>query len=238
MQETVIMQFLIQTYGGKITHDFSFTLLESIRYQNWKSKSEAFSYFLTDDPRPKLIKNVVPCGSNEFVVNYLTDHYGKTPRPRNIPLELMGEEFSLRYVFNGDRTDVFSRKFVKSNEFIKGFTKIVESHDELPDLGGYQISDLIDIDSEWRSFVFHNSLVGLQNYGGEFAIFPDVDKIKKMIKAFEPSAPVAYTLDVGINKNGTFVIEVHDFFSCGLYGFADHRIYPSMLFRWFYEFTK
>lgn len=31
---------------------------------------------------------------------------------------------------------------------------------------------------------------------------------------------------------------VHDFFSCGLYGFADHNILPYMFKDWFKEFTK
>jgi len=38
--------------------------------------------------------------------------------------------------------------------------------------------------------------------------------------------------------NETFVIEVHDFFSCGLYGFADHSIYPNMLHRWFWQYIQ
>ena len=61
-----------------------------------------------------------------------------------------------------------------------------------------------------------------------------------MIDRYESigDAPIAYTLDVGINDKGTFVIEVHDFFSCGLYGFADVGILPSMLNRWFQEFIS
>jgi hypothetical protein len=63
--------------------------------------------------------------------------------------------------------------------------------------------------------------------------------IEAMIIDFK-SAPIAYTLDVGINKNTNtvFLVEAHDFFSCGLYGFADHRIYPQMLYRWFREYTN
>jgi len=59
-----------------------------------------------------------------------------------------------------------------------------------------------------------------------------------MIKTFKPEAPVAYTLDVGINNRSTFVIEVHDFFACGLYGFADLNLLPLMFYRWFKEFMK
>jgi len=58
-----------------------------------------------------------------------------------------------------------------------------------------------------------------------------------MIKAYT-KAPVAHTLDVAISGGETVIIEVHDFFSCGLYGFADHKILPFMFARWFQEFVK
>lgn len=79
--------------------------------------------------------------------------------------------------------------------------------------------------------------MGLQNYSGEFTKFPSVNKINAMIKHYK-SAPIAYTLDVGVNDNGTFVIEVHDFFSCGLYGFSNYAILPNMYYRWFNEYTR
>jgi hypothetical protein len=232
------MKFLIQTNNNQVIHDFSFTLLKSLEYQNWHTKSNDFEAILTNYYPPEFVPDAVPCGSNDFVVDYLNRYYHKTPKPRNIPLELMPERFTHRMVMNGTREDVLGRQFVKSNDKIKDFAGVFYQFEVPESAGCVQISDLIDIDSEWRSFVYHNKLVGLQNYSGEFTMFPDVAQINKMIKAFEPSAPVAYTLDVGINSSGTFVIEVHDFFSCGLYGFADHRIYPFMLSRWFYEFIK
>jgi len=51
--------------------------------------------------------------------------------------------------------------------------------------------------------------------------------IKQMIQDYK-SAPKAYTLDVGINEKGTFIIECHTFFSCGLYGFTDYKLLPLM----------
>lgn len=30
----------------------------------------------------------------------------------------------------------------------------------------------------------------------------------------------------------------HDFFSCGLYGFANHAIYPNMLYQWFWQYIQ
>jgi hypothetical protein len=58
-----------------------------------------------------------------------------------------------------------------------------------------------------------------------------------MIKAYK-SAPIAYTLDIGITDYDTIVIECHDFFSCGLYGFANHAIYPNMLYKWFWQYIQ
>jgi hypothetical protein len=43
---------------------------------------------------------------------------------------------------------------------------------------------------------------------------------------------------VGINNTGTFVIECHDFFSCGLYGFAENRFLPYMFANAFYDIVN
>ena len=45
-------------------------------------------------------------------------------------------------------------------------------------------------------------------------------------------------LDVGINENGTFVLECHNFFSCGFYGFSNHQLIPLMFKSWFRECVK
>lgn len=236
------MDFLIQRVKNQIVHDFSFVLLESFKYHKWKNNSIEFDYIFTNNKKPKWVstefKNYVPIGSVEFVSYYLEVYYGKKVTPKNVPVELFDHKFTQRNVFNGTERDLTGRgkKFVKSNDKIKLFTEIVNDDFELKP-GNYQISDVIkNIDSEWRCFVYHNKLVGLQNYCGEFTLFPDVADINMMIYAYKDAAPVAYTLDVGINDKGTFIIEVHDFFSCGLYGFSDLVNLPYMFDRWFKEY--
>jgi len=225
------MKFLIQTINGKVKHDFSFALLESIEYQNWLRNDKSFEVLFTNEAT---IPNCIPIGSVEFVSKYLNDHYDLIPKPKNVPLELMDFKWTGRNVINGTEKDIVGEKFVKSNDRIKSFTKICKSAPE----GNYQISDLIDIQSEWRCFVYEGKLVGLQNYSGEFDIFPNVNIIKSMINMYE-SQPIAFTLDVAItNTNCTVIIEVHDFFSCGLYGFNDHRILPFMFSKWFNNFIS
>jgi hypothetical protein len=223
------MKFLIQTINGKVKHDFSFTLLESIEFQNWLRNDKSFEACFTDEPT---MPNYIPIGSVEFVSKYITDYYGITPKPKNIPLELIGKNWAGRTVINGTEKDIVGEKFVKSNDRIKSFTEFCKTAPE----GNYQISDLIDIESEWRAFVFEGKLVGLQNYSGEFDVFPNVDKIKAMINAYK-TQPIAFTLDVAISNNDTVIIEVHDFFSCGLYGFSEHKILPFMFSKWFYSFV-
>lgn len=223
------MKFLIQTINGKVKHDFSFTLLESIEFQNWLRNDKSFEVCFTDEAT---MPNYIPIGSVEFVSKYINDYYGITPKPKNIPLELIGKNWTGRTVINGTEKDIIGEKFVKSNDKIKSFTEICKA----APVGNYQISDLIDIESEWRAFVFEDKLVGLQNYSGEFDIFPNVDKIKAMINAYK-TQPIAFTLDVAISNNDTVIIEVHDFFSCGLYGFSEHKILPFMFSKWFYSFV-
>lgn len=238
------MNFLIQTVNGVIVHDFAFTLIESIKYHNWYNKNTPDSQFgyRTTDRVPctndtwgesERFPNVVPIGNTKFVCQYIENFVGPAPKPINVPHQLMDPFFTGRKIFNGTEKDI-SKLFFKSNDEIK-----VDVNETIwPKAGNYQISDPIDIVSEWRAFVFRNELVGLQNYSGAFDVFPDVERIKHMIIAYIGSPP-AYTLDVAVTENGqTVVIEVHDFFSCGLYGFADHRILPYMFSDWFQWYKR
>jgi hypothetical protein len=189
----------------------------------------------------KYHRTYIPIGSVEFVIQFLKTFHGLNPRPINVPRDLFG--FANREIFNGTNMSLDGLKgrwVVKDNDKIKGVMKVVEDPDILSVYpgGNFQISKYTTIDSEWRAFVYKNKLVGLKHYVGEFTMFPNVDHIKMMIQAYK-SAPIAYTLDVGVfNHVDTFVIEAHDFFSCGLYGFADHSILPSMFGRWFTQYVN
>ena len=49
----------------------------------------------------------------------------------------------------------------------------------------------------------------------------------------DDTPPPAYTLDVGVYGGNFYVIEVHNFYSCGLYGFSMPHLYPQMLSQWY-----
>ena len=95
---------------------------------------------------------------------------------------------------------------------------------------------MYDILSEWRVFVYHNKIQQVCYYDGDPLVFPDGNRIQMMVDEYSRNnAPVAYTLDVYNTKNGTFVMECHRFFSCGLYGFSDYRILPYMFSQAWHE---
>jgi hypothetical protein len=247
------MKFLIQKINNEIRHDFAFTLIESIRFTNWLHNygNSLICYKNTvtngdDEVLPfEFSENqhdYIPIGSVEFVTQFLQQFHGLTPKPINVPPQLY--PFAKRDIFVGTNVSLEGLKgkwFAKSNDKIKGDSYFIEKPDitSIPNINeNFQISKYISIDSEWRSFIYKGKLVGLQHYIGEFTKFPDVIEIKRMIEAFKDS-PISYTLDVGINdEEGTFVIEVHDFFSCGLYGFSHLAILPHMFERWFTEYIN
>lgn len=255
------MKFLIQKINGEIRHDFTFALLESIRFKNWLNRNDKKEKIMVkfldyievtepDDIYPiqfkSCHKNYVPVGSVEFVTEFLGHFYSLTPKPINVPECLFDVRYSQRPIFNSDHLGLnqysSGKWFVKSNDKIKGYAEMItckpNNNFQIP-VGNYQISECITIDSEWRTFVFEGKIIGLKHYTGEFIKFPQIQSISNMVSAYEKSgtAPVAYTLDVGVNDYHTFVIEVHDFFSCGLYGFNDVK-YPNMLHKWFYQYLQ
>lgn len=236
------MKFLVQKINNEIVHDFSFTLIEAIKYRNWYNNSDEDKIIYTNDVKPCFIECAVPVGSVEFVSYYLKTYFNKNTKPINVPEELYF--FADRKIIVGNE-DFYriEQCFAKSHDRIKRFSGIINRDYKL-EPGEYQFSDIINIDSEWRCFVFENKLVGLQNYSGDFTKFPNLITIEQMISIYSKIAPVAYTLDIGINHlndnrtNNTFVIEVHDFFSCGLYGFSDLKLLPLMFYRWFNEYIQ
>jgi len=227
-------RFLIQTINKEITHDFSFHLIEAIKYNNWFQNERIYDYDLVNEMIGFNALNYIPIGSVEFVQEFLSDFHGiKNVKPLNIPINLRNKHFTKREIItvNNHKEPLKKKWFVKSDDKIKGFTDILNHGSILP-AGNFMLSELINIQSEWRAFIYNDKLVGLQNYAGDFTLFPDIKLMEEMIIAnnhWNYDENSAYTLDVGINnENGTFIIECHDFFSCGLYGFADYTILPRM----------
>lgn len=201
------------------------------------------------------IKDFTPVGSVDFVKEfchiYVKENPDKYLKPINIPKCL--EEF-VHYGIghikaDGDDIQISSFKeeiedgqeiYVKSEEIIKSKDNGYYRQSSLADLDGeYQFTITDNIKSEWRVFVYNDDILDCRCYSGDCFAYPSKDRICAMVKKYYEETnhrtPPAYTLDVYVSDddNQTYIMEIHEFFSCGLYGFSDHRRLPYMLSRTF-----
>lgn len=226
-------KFLIQSVNDEIVHDFVFHLKEAIKYNNWFYNEEKYKYMITDNVLEKEFFDYIPVGSIEFVLNFYKQYHSiENIKPINIPKSLMIEKYLKRDILTfkelkKENVDLSEYVFVKAIDKFKDLTDIIQIKD-IPANKNVLISPVISIESEWRGFVHNQKLIDMRNYGGDFSLFPDINVVNSMIGDYKDS-PKAYTIDVAVtNKGYTVIIEVHHFFSCGLYGFSDYSILPKM----------
>lgn len=86
------------------------------------------------------------------------------------------------------------------------------------------------VNSEWRVFVFNGEVRDIRCYSGDVCTLPDKEYVEKIAKTYsDTSGKHAFTVDVMVTDEGkTDIVELHDFFSCGLYGFEDYSVLPLM----------
>lgn len=259
--------FILQKINGEICYDFVLTMVNAINYLNWEG-CEATYEFIEIEDIDKIAKNSktislyresIPVGSVEFVEKYIGYIvFGKESiekiKPLNVPKELL--EFgtckrkNISLPDENLKLDARELFFIKSNDEIKyennGFI-IGKDVYNLP-AGNWQISKIInDIESEYRCFIYKDNLLDIRRYLGNFKSLPDFKIIEKILSLYKwdngnGNAPIAYTLDIANvireGKQETEIIECHDFFSCGLYGFNDLEHYPYMITRAYNNIIK
>jgi len=225
-----IYTFLCQA-DNRINYDFVLETLNAVDFANWYANETIYKSIMTKDLNSLDIKkgdkSIIPIGSVQFVQSYYREYLGLDNfKPVNIPLQLL--DYTERRVWFGDETEIIKQEtFCKSSDKIKEFTDIIDSKTTL-EKGSYIFSELIDIESEWRCFVLRGELLAIHNYNNTLGTYPNIERIKSMISKYKDLN--AYTLDVAIDDHQrTVVIELHDFYSCGLYGFNNHKKLLQML---------
>ena len=240
------MNFIIQSKKIKdITVPYDDFCTAVIQTSNYRDDIKAFldiDYYqhpsICDENKPSNL-NIVPIGTVEFVHNYIFSHFGKKyiPEPLNIPQELY--KYLGRTYYIGNKETIPSNKilFVKSATQVKGFKELIYNPTFLPD-DTYVISELINILSEHRVFVHKGEIIDIRVYNNDFKTLPDLNIIKNIINDFI-NPPIAYTIDVAVTDKGeTVIIELHNFYSCGLYGMQDFEKATIMMSQWYCEHMR
>ena len=245
-------KFLLQVENNGHYSEDTATIARLIDERNWLCPND--EPMTTQDCRfedltSEIVANAIPVGSVEFVNKALGIGYNLGPmKPINIPQPLFRAEYlgrkcrivnsvaDIRRTFFDWHT---SKLFIKSNTKIKaGYTDLYSARDNFPEDTEYFISAPVNLISEWRCFVYRGVLKGIKNYCGDPWLFPDRNFVTDCINQIGDSL-TAYTLDVGVTSNGkTIVIEVHNFISCGLYGFDDSSIIPMLINAFKQEIQK
>lgn len=179
-------------------------------------------------------KYVVPVGDLDFMGAYLRNCYGITQmNPIEVPEILRQPSFLKRDYSIVDRSDLPK----EGTYFVKYVSKLKEFSysgmiERLQDVkvgeqfflkeGLYQVSEVVEILSEYRCFVHEDRLVAIHHYDGNFRIFPDISLIISAVQTYirDDTRPKAYTMDVAVIKDrGTAILEIHPWVSVGLYGY-------------------
>lgn len=191
--------------------------------------------------------DTVVVGYVEDITKHLNENNISYPKPLNIPEELKSFRYRLGKnvpfsIAKGFTTKIFIKPVNVVKQFSSGIVtngQVLSQLVDLPDDEIVYVGLPVEMLSEYRCFVYEGKLVGIKHYQGDFTLFPNIVEVNKMIEAYK-SAPIAYTLDVAIQKHSgkiggivTSIVECNDMWAVGSYG-LDPIIYAKMLRdRWF-----
>ena len=174
--------------------------------------------------------NAVPVGSVEFVVARMKQLKIAIPAYDTYPkclYRFLGRQ--LRHCKYGQAKDgLFVKPFARVKLFtghIKGNWPLGEERPELLDAVDVWESEAIEFLAEQRAYIHEGRILGIGRYDSyETSELPDKSVIEKAVKAYH-DAPVAYTLDFGVTKDGrTLLIEANDAWAIGMYMDGDMTI--------------
>jgi len=182
---------------------------------------------------PKM-KEAIPLGSIEFVTAYFQRFYNiEKMNPIEIPPCLRTKEFLKRDYQIVKASDIpqNGEYFIKDVSQLKVFSYNGEmSYFMRDDIALhlnrnhlFQVSERVDILSEWRVYILDGEIYNIANYEGNPCIFPDINLIEKANRIYSTQAdfPKSYTMDIMVIQKKeeiqTALIECHILFSTGLY---------------------
>lgn len=237
------MLFLIQN-DNNTGIEFELWLTRFLVSQNRMGIHDFYMAGLNDIPSlPVNIGESVPVGTIDFVTAWLDRFHGiKRENPIEVPACLRKKEFLKRdyRIVKAEDVPREGEYFIKDASVLKSFSfsgnlkwffssEIPGSMTRLDSSRLYQVSEIVNIISEYRVYIMDGKIRAMVCYAGNPCIFPDAGFIQKAnsIYSCQKDYPLSYSMDVMITEKGTSLIEIHNFTSIGLYYslFGDELLY-------------
>lgn len=225
------MKFLVQTGALNIpAQDYGYTVIRAVEELNWyygENIHHVTNWRSTHFDPADLNTGTIPVGSVEFCLAWYRQMGKGLIRPLNIPEVL--KPMLRRDLAEGTELPNMGRKWYgKDKNVIKASWNGVYS--EYNGTHNMQFTAYDDsITAEWRCFVCEGEIADVRCYSGDPWLLPDKEYCTEAAKRLGETNP-AFTLDVAVYMDGhTDIIECHDFFACGLYGFEDSQLLFKML---------
>ena len=224
-----MLKFIIECNENNILSVEAAAAIEAIQRHNWLYPNSPASFRLTSllalRSMPPL---AVPIGSVDFVETALRllggSHISPLRLPDYVPEKYLRRRLSIVSASSAVREIAsqwgISQVFLKSASRLKcDFSDVYSVTAPMPSTEDrLLVSEVIEIRSESRAFVFNGRLVDLRFYAGDFWSLPDRESTREIIEGIGREL-TAYTLDLALTEDGhTVVIEIHPFIACGLYG--------------------
>jgi hypothetical protein len=182
---------------------------------------------LSEIDKTDIEKGVIPIGTIEFVTKTLQKLYNFDHEvPVEIPKYLQTDEFLKRdyNIVKWEDLPKTGQWFIKDVSELKSYSQLAwfGFYDIVNGLAKdryYQVSSPFAIQAEYRVYVINNEIINITLYNGDPLLLPDIKLIQKAVNliSFHEKWLKSYSLDIMVGKEGTAIIEIHNFTSIGLY---------------------
>lgn len=225
-------------------------VVELLKQKAWEERKAPKEYYkllrlqnVNEIRCDALEPDAIPVGSLEFAEQVL----GARIQPLNVPPCLRDSSYICRRMeeVSAGAIPAIFRKWNAETLFVKSMTLAKAPYNGLYSKNGlsllstadrYLVSEPLSFLAEWRCFVYRGEILDVRRYTGSYMIpfLPcDVEFAKDIVKTVDAGMRPkleAYTLDLGKTtaRDVPVIVEMHNFISCGLYGFEDPAI-PNMI---------
>ena len=232
------MKYLLQTGCKEL--QFEMQQVESLLKEKRNSLISDVYYSTLEDLDEGIAGNIIPIGTIEFVETYLrlTVPGFEKENPIEIPEAIsswhncyLGRDYK---IVPYEEIPKEGRFFLKDVSTLKKFARIVRFPEELSILEEldktalYQVSEVLDVLSEWRVYVIDGKVENVCCYNGDAAMPPEeyflkaIEEIMRNPELNKQEWLKSFTIDVAVYKGMDYkhksaVLEVHNFTSVGLY---------------------